>query len=286
MAVPLRKALRALLAAATLACVGAAAAAEPKNAGPYVPSPNTVVADMLRLANVGPRDFVIDLGSGDGRIVLTAARVFGASGFGVEIKDELVRLSNEAARREGLAKRARFLKADLFKTDISKATVLTMYLLPATVNALRDKLFNELAPGTRIVSHDYYLEKWDHDKLVQFDLADKVAVTGVTTTLIFLYRVPEKVAGRWQASVPAALGAPSMGLELRQTYTRLAGQATLNGRRVAIEDGRILGDAISFTLAAGERPVKFEGTVRKGKIEGRADGGGAAGPWQATRAAQ
>src|SRR5687768_5924978 len=88
-----------------------------KDAGPYVPSPQSVVADMLRYADVGPEDFLIDLGSGDGRIVLTAAKVFGARGFGVEIKDELVKKSNEAAKNEGLADRVRFMKQDLFKTD-------------------------------------------------------------------------------------------------------------------------------------------------------------------------
>src|SRR5205085_12048616 len=111
-----------------------------KDAGPYVPSPQSVVSDMLRYAEVGPTDFLIDLGSGDGRIVLTAAKVFGARGFGVEIKDELVRRSNEAAKKEGLADRVKFMKQDLFKTDLSQASVLTMYLLPDTVNLLKDKL--------------------------------------------------------------------------------------------------------------------------------------------------
>ena len=135
----------ALLLALPLAAL---AADKPVDAGPYVPSPQSVVADMLKLADIGPRDFVIDLGSGDGRIVLTAAKVFGASGFGVEIKDELVKLSNAAAKKEGVADRVKFIKADLFKTDISRATVLTMYLLPNTVNMLKEKLLTELKPGT------------------------------------------------------------------------------------------------------------------------------------------
>ena len=146
--------------AARIACVltawlfMAAAIAQQINAGPYVPSPQSVVADMLKFAGVGPGDFVIDLGSGDGRIVRTAAQVYGARGFGVEIQDDLVRLSNEAARKEGLADRVKFLKQDLFKTDISQATVLTMYLLPNTVNMLSEKFQAELRPGTRILSHD------------------------------------------------------------------------------------------------------------------------------------
>src|SRR4051812_49629929 len=114
-----------------------------KNAGPYVPSPQSVVADMLRYADVGPQDFLIDLGSGDGRIVLTAAKVFGARGFGVEIKEDLVKRANDAAQKENLAERVKFIKADLFKTDISQATIITMYLLPDTVNLLKDKFLTE-----------------------------------------------------------------------------------------------------------------------------------------------
>ena len=167
-----------------------------KNAGPYVPSPQSVVADMLKVAEVGPADFVIDLGSGDGRIVLTAAKVFGAQGFGVEIKDDLVKKSNEAARREGLAERVKFIKQDLFKTDISQATVLTMYLLPDTVNLLKDKFLAELKPGTRIISHDYPLTGWIPEKYLQMDLEDKVQISGVTTTLIYMYIVP----AMWRAT--------------------------------------------------------------------------------------
>ena len=104
-----------------------------KDAGPYVPSPQSVVSDMLRYADVNDKDFLIDLGSGDGRIVLTAAKVFGARGFGVEIKEDLVKRANDAAKQEGLADRVKFIKADLFKTEISQATIITMYLLPDTV---------------------------------------------------------------------------------------------------------------------------------------------------------
>ena len=145
-----------------------------KNAGPYVPSPQSVVSDMLRYAEVGADDFLIDLGSGDGRIVLTAAKLFGARGFGVEIKENLVKRANEAAHKEGLADRVKFVKQDLFKTDISKATVITMYLLPDTVNLLKDKFLAELRPGTRIVSHDYPLTGWIPEKYVQMDLEDKI----------------------------------------------------------------------------------------------------------------
>ena len=195
----------AMLVTATTAT--AAADLQPtKDAGPYVPSPQSVVSDMLRYADVGANDFLIDLGSGDGRIVLTAAKVFGARGFGVDIKEELVRRANEAAQKEGVADRVKFVKQDLFKTDISQATVVTMYLLPDTVNMLKDKLLTELKPGTRIVSHDYPLTGWIPEKYVQMDLEDKVQISGVTTTLIYLYIVPARVAGAFREACASRAG--------------------------------------------------------------------------------
>jgi hypothetical protein len=250
-----------------------------KDAGPYVPSPESVVSDMLRYADVGPEDFLIDLGSGDGRIVLTAAKVFGARGFGVEIKDELVRRSNEAARKEGLAGRVKFMKQDLFKTDMSQATVITMYLLPDTVNLLRDKFLSELRPGTRIVSHDYPLTGWIPEKYVQMDLEDKVQISGVTTTLIYLYVVPAKVAGTWSAQMPPAV-ARQATLSLKQQLTRVSGSARLDGRDVALEDVKLRGDRISFRLNG--RRGEFSGQVKGNTIEGVMQAGAAKTPWSAT----
>lgn len=273
----------ALLLALPLAVLAAdkPAAEPPINAGPYVPSPQSVVADMLKLADIGPNDFVIDLGSGDGRIVLTAAKVFGASGFGVEIKDELVQLSNEAARKEGVADRVKFIKADLFKTDISRATVLTMYLLPNTVNMLKDKLLNELKPGTKVLSHDYPVTGWIPEKYVQWDLEDKVKISGVTTTLIYLYMVPAKVQGNWRATVPASVGKGPLSLSLRQQVTRVSGSAKLDGKDVALDDLKIHGEQISFALPA--KKAAFTGTAKGDSIEGVVQAGGATAPWSAKR---
>jgi hypothetical protein len=248
-----------------------------KDAGPYVPSPQSVVSDMLRYAEVGPKDFLIDLGSGDGRIVLTAAKVFGARGFGVEIKDDLVRRSNESAEKEGLAGRVKFLKQDLFTTDLSQASVITMYLLPDTVNLLKDKFIRELRPGTRILSHDYPLTGWIPEKYVQMDLEDKVQISGVTTTLIYLYVVPAKVAGRWSAKLPPALGKQPATLSLRQQLTRVSGSAQLDGKEVPLEDVKLRGDRLSFRLAG--RRGEFTGQVKDGAIEGMLDGKH---PWSAT----
>lgn len=250
-----------------------------KNAGPYVPSPQSVVADMLKVAGVGPDDFVIDLGSGDGRIVLTAAKVFGARGFGVEIKDELVRLSNESAKREGLADRVKFVKQDLFKTDISQATVLTMYLLPDTVNMLKEKLLAELRPGTRIISHDYPLSGWIPEDFKQMDLQDKIAISGVTTTLIYLYVVPAKVQGNWTAKMPPAVSKHPATLQLKQQLTRVNGSLVLDGREIPLEEAKLRGDRLSFRLAG--RKGDFTGQVKGKSIEGMIDNGVSKAPWSA-----
>jgi len=248
------------LLALLLLPLAALAQDKPVDAGPYVPSPQSVVSDMLKLADVGKDDFVVDLGSGDGRIVRTAALVFGARGFGVDIKDELVRQANADAAREGIADRVKFVNADLFKTDISQATVLTMYLLPNTVNLLREKLLRELRPGTRILSHDYPLSGWIPEKYVQMDLEDKVKISGVTTTLIYLYVVPAKLEGRWSASTTAG----QMTLDLKQQITRVSGTARLNGKAVPLEDVKLRGERFSFRAGGNEYSGRVEGAWIRG----------------------
>ena len=271
----MRRLAIAMLLTATTAL---AADVEPiKNAGPYVPSPQSVVSDMLRYAEVSNNDFLIDLGSGDGRIVLTAAKVFGARGFGVDIKEELVKRANDAAQQEGIADKVKFLKQDLFKTDISQATVVTMYLLPDTVNMLKDKFLTELKPGTRIVSHDYPLTGWIPEKYVQMDLEDKVQISGVTTTLIYLYIVPAKVGGKWDAKMPPAVSRQPATLSLKQQLTRVSGSLRVDGRDVPLEDVKLRGDRITFKLAG--RKGEFSGVVKGNAIEGTLDGKT---PWTAT----
>lgn len=274
--------LISLVLAALCATAALAKDKEPVNAGPYVPSPDSVVADMLKLADVGPKDFVIDLGSGNGKIVLTAAKVFGARGFGVEIQDHLVTQSNEAARREGVADRVKFLKQDLFKTDISQATVLTMYLLPNTVNMLKDKLLTELRPGTRIISHDYPLSGWMYDAIREMDLQEKVEISGVTTTLIYLYLVPAKVGGTWSAKVPANVSREPVRLQLKQQMTTFGGSATVGGKDLTLQEPKLRGTQISFELPG--RNVKFSGTVDGDTIKGLVEAGGVKSPWTATLA--
>ena len=279
------KTLATVLAACLLAAAALAADKEPVNAGPYVPSPSSVVADMLTLAEVGPKDFVIDLGSGDGRIVLTAAKVFGARGFGVDINEKLVKEANEAAKVQGIADRAKFTIQDLFKTDIRQATVVTMYLLPNTVNMLKDKLLNELRPGTRIISHDYGLSDWWAEKTINMDLEDKVAISGVTTTIIFLYKVPAKVAGNWVAKVPTTISKDPITFKLStQLVTRVKGATRIGGKDVPINEGAIHGELLKFRMFAGGKEYEFSGMVKAGSIEGTVEGAGVKAPWTAALA--
>jgi SAM-dependent methyltransferase len=283
--------LRRLAACALVAFAPALPASEPAprtteppplNAGPYVPSPESVVAEMLKLADIRADDFVIDLGSGDGRIVLTAAKVYGASGFGVEIQDDLVKLSNEAARRAGLADRVRFVTQDLFATDVSRATVLTMYLLPDTVNMLSEKLLRELRPGTRILSHDYPLSGWLHEDLKEFDVESKIQISGVTRTALYLYVVPARVSGRWDATLPASVSRQRLSFDLAQQMQKLNGMAQVGAREVPFDEIRLRGEQLSFRLPLdGGRIGRFTGTVRGDTIEGTVDSGGMRAAWSA-----
>lgn len=258
------------------------------NAGPYVPSPDSAVAEMLKMASITPKDFVIDLGSGNGKIVLTAAKIYGASGFGVEIQDNLVKESNEAAKKEGVSERVKFITQDLFKTDISRATVLTMYLLPDTVNMLSDKLQKELRPGTRVLSHDYGLKDWQYEEYKQYDLEEKVNISGVKTTIIYLYVVPARVAGNWNVRLPAALGKQAVTLNLKQKVQAVTGMARVGAREVAFMDMKLRGTEISFKLPVepNGKPLAFTGTIKGGSIEGLVDTGTARTPWSATLAAK
>jgi SAM-dependent methyltransferase len=275
----------AWLALGTPAQASGADASPAVNAGPYVPSPESAVSAMLRLADIRPDDFVIDLGSGDGRIVLTAAKLYGASGFGVEIKDELVVKSNQAAREAGLAERVRFITQDLFKTDISRATVLTMYLLPATVNLLSDKLLAELRPGTRVLSHDYPLAGWLPDDVQSFEDPEKEAISGVTRTVVYLYRIPASVQGTWRATLPEGLTRHPLAFHLRQQMTQVNGMARLGQREVAFQDLRLRGTELTLRLRLDDaEPLTLVGQVGDGRIDGTVMVRGQSLPWSATRA--
>ena len=168
---------------------------QPGDEVPFITTPDHVTLAMLKLAGVGPRDHVLDLGSGDGRIVITAARHFGARGTGVEIVPELVARSRAAAERAGVADRTRFLEQDLFNTDLATASVITMYLLPEVNLQLRPAL-QALEPGTRIVSHDWDLGDWLPDRTLTLAVPDK-AVGREKLSRLHLWAVPARVQGLW-----------------------------------------------------------------------------------------
>jgi hypothetical protein len=159
---------------------------------PYVPTPTTIVDRMLTLAKVGPKDYVIDLGSGDGRLVITAVAKYKArAGMGVEIDRDLVKLATDHAEKAGVADRVKFVAGDLFGADIEEATVVTLYLLPSMMGRVEEKLHKELKPGTRVVSHDYPLPSWKPVDVVTFETPEKIPISGTTRTVLLLYRVPD-----------------------------------------------------------------------------------------------
>lgn len=228
---------------------------------PFVPTPYVVIEEMLRLANVGSRDFVMDLGSGDGRVLITAAKKFGARGMGVDLDEDLIAQSLESAAQAGVADRVKFLQQDLFKTDMSQATVITMYLLPGVMMRLRPALL-DLPPGTRLVSHDFRLEDWNPD------------VTTQIRKNTFLWIVPAKVAGVWQTQIALPGGEYAISLELRQKFQEIDGFAHFDGRHAQVWEPRLSGDKLSFIIVddrdrESEASLYFEGRVSGDAIEGQ-----------------
>lgn len=249
--------------------------------GPYVPTPQVVVDRMLQFANVGEKDFVVDLGSGDGVIVLTAARNFNAGGMGVEINPDLVKRSNDSARKFNIADRVGFVEMDVFKADLSRATVLTLYLLPGMMIDLRPKVLNELKPGTRVVSHDYHFGEWSPDDRITFDVPEKEKINGVPRATVYLWHVPARVAGTWQIKAPGE----SFSLTINQRFQSVDANATVGGKSVRPTVTNLQGDEFSFAMPDAKGPTRFVGRVRGDVIEGTFERAGAAKPlpWTASR---
>ena len=224
---------------------------------PYVPTPQVVVDEMLRLAAVTPRDFVVDLGSGDGRIPVTAAVYFGARALGVDIDPGRIKEANTNAREANVVGRVEFVNANLFDFDISKATVVTMYLLPDINLKLRPRLLATLKPGTRIVSHDFHMGDWKPDRAVTVQKS------------IYFWVIPAAIGGRWklEASLPG-VGSRSYELEVRQKYQQIDALARAERRNYALWETRLDGDQLSFILIDNELAHRFEGRVRDNTIEG------------------
>ena len=249
---------------------------------PYVPTNQPTVEAMLRVANVGPHDFVIDLGSGDGRIVITAAKAFGARGFGVDLDPQRVKESLENANAAGVSERAQFYQRNVFDTRFSEATVVTMYLLPSVNLKLRPRLLAELKPGTRLVAHDFDMGEWKPDLTT--------TVRGYNSTVYF-WVIPARVDGRWNLQVATPEGAQSHDLEIRQTFQEITVSAFSAGKKHAVRDGRLEGERIGFVLVDDDDYMKryrFEGRVSGDAMEGTVRGEGGAPraemKWRAMRA--
>jgi SAM-dependent methyltransferase len=218
---------------------------------------------MLEMAKATPQDYVIDLGSGDGRTVITAAKR-GIRAHGIEYNPDMVELSKRNAAKEGVGDRASFVKADLFESDFSQATVVTMFLLPDINLRLRPKIL-DLKPGTRIVSNTFTMGEWNADETTSIGSECSSWCTAL------LWIVPAKVEGTWRL--------PQGELRLTQTFQEISGSLNAGGNAVAISDGKMRGDQISFTAGSAQ----YTGRVSGNTIEGTVSPSGSNSGWKATR---
>lgn len=238
---------------------------------PYVPTPKVVVNEMLKMAKVTAEDYVIDLGSGDGRMIITAARDFKASGLGVDIDARLVEAAAKQAKAAGVDGRVKFIQQDMFKTDISRATVVTLYVLPDFMEKLRPKLLAELKPGARIVAHDYHMSGWYPDRQLTLTVPEKVQANGTDKAYIYLWIVPAVVAGDWRMEFdPGGSGRQLIVLTFDQQYQRLNASAQNILGEMKIDNALVRGSEISFDLMIGARSHRFTGKVNGRTIAGTA----------------
>jgi precorrin-6B methylase 2 len=244
--------VRRFLALAVGLAVSAAAAQETEWQPPFITTPAEVVERMLAMAGTRPEDLVVDLGSGDGRIVIAAARQFGARALGIELDGELVEKSRQAARSAGVADRVSFVQGDVLVADISRASVVTVYLLPALMARLQPRFIEELAPGTRIVSHAFAMAGWAPDAMETVKLSARHPGQGDESRL-HLWIVPANARGVWRG--------PGVEVRIEQNYQKIevqgARRATLSGRDIAWDGfkGRVEGERIVGEL--GGRPIEL-----------------------------
>lgn len=227
---------------------------------PYVSTPYKVVEEMLRITNVGKDDVLYDLGSGDGRIVITAAKEMGCRGVGVDIDPQRIEESRENAAIEHVTDRVQFLRQNLFEADISEATVVTLYLLQTVNLKLRPKLLLELKPGTRVVSHAFSMGEWKPDKTSEVRI-------GWENYNVYYWVIPANVTGTWEWTIPTSTGKDHYVLKLFQQFQELKGTLFVDGSGIPIEREDIIGDKLQFTI---ERKLK-ERTVRMlftGRVSG------------------
>ncbi len=257
---------------------------------PYVQTPWNVVAAMLDMGAVNANDYLIDLGAGDGRVVIEAARQRGARGMGVELDPNLVSIANREAARLGVSAKVNFISGNLFSFDFSKATVLTLYLLPKINLELRPRILRELRPGTRIVSHDFDMGKWRPDMRREVAVPNKTY--GAPVSQIYLWHVPANVAGKWEWRLVGGDAAGVYEATFRQTFQDLSADAVINGGIATVHGAKLDGDTIAFTLmresAGRKQSHEFSGRVDGDRMAGRVriDSADRTYDWQATRFAR
>jgi len=229
----------------------------------WVPTPLVLVEKMLDMARVTPRDFVMDLGSGDGRNIIAAAKR-GARALGVEYNPDMVELSRRNAAKEGVADKAQFVQGDMYEADLSQATVLALFLLTENLNRLAPK-FLALKPGSRIVVNGFEIDDW------KFDETGRAEGDCMSWCTAYLYIVPARVEGTWRL--------PQGGrLKLEQKYQQLTGTLTASGFSTPITNGRLRGDQIRFTVGGTDYTGRVNGDTMSGDLKGSATG-----VWTATR---
>ena len=222
----------------------------------WIPTPDTLVNRMLRMAQVTPKDYVIDLGSGDGKIVIAAARE-GARGLGIEYNPDMVELSRRRAQQAGVADRARFEKADIFESDFSQATVITMYLLPHLNLRLRHRIL-ALKPGTRVASHEFRMGRWRPDETAKVGHAS-----------VHLWLVPANAGGDWEFSFPQQSGPRTVRMSFTQRFQYVTGEALFKDFTALPSDGKLLGERLSFDLTDEDGHLRrFVGRVAGDRMEG------------------
>ncbi|KQP45099.1 hypothetical protein ASF44_26855 [Pseudorhodoferax sp. Leaf274] len=236
----------------------------------WIPTPDETVTRMLQMVEVKPNDRVFDLGSGDGKIAIAAAREFGARATGLEYNPDMVGLSNRRAQEAGVADKVQFRQADIFQADFSSATVVTMYLLPELNLRLRPLLF-KMTPGTRVVSHSFTMGDWAPDETARAGYGD-----------VYMWHIPANASGSWKLS---GAGLPDTSLTLAQRYQVVSGDAIFGELRASLVRPRISGAQISFGLRDPKGQLwQFEGQVAGARITGTATRPGQAGvPFEARR---
>jgi hypothetical protein len=231
---------------------------------PYIPTPNAAVDKMLELARVGPGDVLLDMGSGDGRIVIAAAQL-GARGRGVEINSDLIERSQRNATRANVAHLTEFRQEDMFETQLSDVSVLTLYVLTQSNLRLRPRILEQMLPGSRVVSHQFGMQDWEPDRIERH-----------LHSRLFLWIVPARVGGRWKFES----GEDHFTLDLAQHFQKISGMVHFFGAKaIPILNARLQGIEIDFEIDRGSgEPLRFSGIVKENMIVPR--GGG---QWHAAR---